>query len=292
MGGEGPGYMTSWGEGDTIHSQCIALVVASRCGKYPNGTVLVGMMPWQEYCVLDGTLAFPKGPMEVPKIEGLAGKESLFLGIFGITGLTAAIGMKVKGKVNEGDVVVVSGAAGATGSIAGQIARIKGASKVVGICGTDEKCAFIKECGFTHAINYKSENVAEKLKEHCGNAVNCYFDNVGGQTSESVISNIVKDGNVVLCGQISSYNNRKIPYPNPLSDAVKQHVEKENISRDRFLLLDWMADYEPCLKDLIQWYLTGKLISRETFTDGIENAGVAFCNMMKGANIGKMVVKV
>ena len=88
MGGEGPGYMTAWGEGDTIQSQCIALVVASRCGKYPNGTVLVGMMPWQEYCVLDGTLAFPKGPMEVPKIEGLGGKESLFLGIFGITGLT------------------------------------------------------------------------------------------------------------------------------------------------------------------------------------------------------------
>ena len=180
MGGDGPGYLTAWAAGQTIESHCVGMVIASRCSKFPNGTMVLGMMPWNEFCLLDGSANFPIGPMELPNVEGLAGKETLFLGAFGIPGLTgkqnhryrytfvsikemsmnqmfcfsAAIGLKVKGKLTKGAVVVVSGAAGATGSVVGQIARIREASKIVGICGTDEKCAFLKEeCGYTHTVS-------------------------------------------------------------------------------------------------------------------------------------------
>merc|ERR1712227_289610 len=292
MSGDGPGYMSAWKSGDTVESHCVGTVVASRCGKYPNGTKVLGMMPWQNSAVLDGNKAFPSGPMEIPNMEGLAGKHSLFLGIFGVTGLTAAIGMKVKGKLSSGGVLVVSGAAGATGSVAGQIGKILGAKKVIGICGTDEKCNFIKEIGFTHSINYKIESIKEKLAEYCENEVTCYFDNVGGETSELVIANMRPDSNIVLCGQISSYNDRSIPYPNPLSDAIQKHVTENRISRDRFLLLEWMQHYEGCLQELLAWYAEGKVKSRETFVQGLSQAGEAFCQTMGGKNIGKMVVVV
>jgi len=287
----GPGYLPAWNPGEVITSSCIGEVKMSRCGKYPNGTLIQCLMKWQEFTLVDCTKEFPIGPAEVPKMEGLLGKESYFLGLFGTTGLTAAIGMKVKGKLTENDVVVVSGAAGATGSVAGQIAKIKGAKKVIGICGSDEKCDYIKQIGFTHSINYKTENVEEALLKYCKNEVTCYFDNVGGQTAEWVISNMAPNSNIVLCGQISSYNDKSIPYPNPLSEPIAEHVTNNNITRERFLLLEHMKEYESCLGDLIGWYMGGQLSGRETIVNGFENAGRAFCEMMKGKNIGKMIIK-
>jgi len=191
----------------------------------------------------------------------------------------------------KNDVVVVSGAAGATGSVAGQIAKAQGASKIIGICGSDEKCDFIKSIGFTHAINYKTSDIDQKLTEICCGEVNCYFDNVGGQTSEAVIKNMKANSNIVLCGQISSYNKKEIPYPNPLPQHLENKVKEDNITRDRFLLLEWMQEYESCLNDLIQWFLEGKLINKETVVHGFDNSGKAFCDMMNGKNIGKMIVK-
>jgi len=223
----------------------------------------------------------------------LADKETMFLGVFGTTGLTAAIGMKVKGhlKGDGSDVVVVSGAAGATGSVAGQIAANKKARKVIGICGTAEKCDFLMSIGYTHAINYKTQNVAAELKKACAGEVTCYFDNVGGATSEAVIAQMGKNAHIVLCGQISSYNDDPKNYPNKLSDVTAAHIDANTITRERFLLLEHMAHYESCLGELIEWHMSGKLANRETIVNGLTNAGRAFCDMMSGANLGKMIVK-
>ena len=140
-------------------------------------------------------------------------------------------------------------------------------------------------------INYKTENVEEALLKYCKDEVTCYFDNVGGQTAEWVISNMAPNSNIVLCGQISSYNDKSIPYPNPLSEPIAEHVTQNNITRERFLLLEHMKEYESCLGDLIGWYMGGQLSGRETIVNGFENAGRAFCEMMKGKNIGKMIIK-
>ena len=212
----------------------------------------------------------PQGPTEIPKIEGLAGKENHFVGLFGVTGLTASIGMHVHGNLKEGQTVLISGAAGATGSVAGQYALRKGAKNLIGkislafqlkktskgICGTDAKCQYLRKCGFTHTINYKTEDVAAKVAEYSAETgIDCYFDNVGGEISEIVIKRMNKDSHVVLCGQISTYNDPDAPYPNVLSEEVQKYVDTNNITRKRFLLLDHIEHTQHCISELIGWFL-------------------------------------
>lgn len=289
----GPSYAAAWEIGGTIDGFAVGQVIQSRSGKFPNGTFVSGMMPWAEYVILDDSKPSPQGPTEIPKIEGLAGKENHFVGLFGVTGLTASIGMHVHGNLKEGQTVLVSGAAGATGSVAGQYALRKGAKNLIGICGTDTKCQYLRKCGFTHTINYKTEDVAAKVAEYSAETgIDCYFDNVGGEISEIVITRMNKDSHVVLCGQISTYNDPDAPYPNVLSEEVQKYVDTNNITRKRFLLLDHIEHTQHCIGELIGWFLQGKIVAEETVVDGFENAPKAFCDMLAGKNIGKMVVRV
>ncbi|XP_056624333.1 prostaglandin reductase 2 isoform X2 [Triplophysa dalaica] len=243
--------------------------------------------------VLVRTLCLSVDPYMVNP-EMVNGHLSYFLGAVGIPGLTALLGVREKGHVSPGtnQTMVVSGAAGACGSIAGQIGRLDGCEKVVGICGSDQKCqALVTELGFTSAINYKKGDISSALKEHCPKGIDIYFDNVGGPISDAVISQMNTGGHVILCGQISQYN-KDVPYPPPLSEDTQDSLRFKNITRERFVVLNYMEKHTEGLLQLSHWVKTGQIKVLETVVDGIENMGDAFCSMMTGGNIGKQIVKI
>jgi len=165
-----------------------------------------------------------------------------------------------------------------------------GCSRVVGICGTQEKCLFLtSELGFDAAVNYKKGNVAEQLRELCPAGVDVYFDNVGGDISDAVISQMNQNSHIILCGQISQYN-KDVPYPPPLPPAVEAIQKERNITRERFLVLNYKDKFESGILQLSQWFKEGKLKIKETVINGLENMGAAFQSMMTGGNIGKQIV--
>ncbi|XP_055144829.1 prostaglandin reductase 2 isoform X2 [Symphalangus syndactylus] len=171
-----------------------------------------------------------------------------------------------------------------------KIGHLLGCSRVVGICGTHEKCFLLtSELGFDAAINYKKDNVAEQLRESCPAGVDVYFDNVGGNISDTVISQMNENSHIILCGQISQYN-KDVPYPPPLSPAVEAIQKERNITRERFLVLNYKDKFEPGILQLSQWFKEGKLKIKETVINGLENMGAAFQSMMTGGNIGKQIV--
>ncbi|XP_060684664.1 prostaglandin reductase 2 isoform X6 [Hemiscyllium ocellatum] len=178
------------------------------------------------------------------------------------------------------------------GAVLTKIGRLEGCSRVVGICGSDEKCQIlVSEIGFDAAINYKKDNVAEKLREYCPAGVDAYFDNVGGDISNTVINQMNPNSHIILCGQISQYN-KDVPYPPPLPPPIDVILKERNIKRERFLVLNYTEKFEVGTMQLSRWLKEGKLKVRETVVKGLENIGAAFESMMKGGNIGKQIVLV
>ncbi|XP_020895002.1 prostaglandin reductase 2 [Exaiptasia diaphana] len=286
-------YIEPWSLGEPLSGGGVGVVVESKCDGFVKGDIVQapfpGFWPWQN------NVLFPS-EVELTKVDNAYLKEhpSLLLGLCGLTGVTSLIGLEVKGHIVPGknQTVVVSGAAGACGVAAGQIAKLLGSGKVVGTCGTDEKCQYIRELGFDAAINYKTTtDMRSALKSHCPDGIDVYFDNVGGTISEEVIRLMNKDSHVVVCGQISSYN-KDIPFPNPLSPEVQEIATKQNVTRELFLVLRYNDRVPEAMQKLTQWVQEGKLKSRETVAVGLENTGKAFVSMMNGGNIGKQIVKV
>ncbi|CAL8303783.1 unnamed protein product [Boreogadus saida] len=172
------------------------------------------------------------------------------------------------------------------------VGRLDGCSRVLGVCGSPEKCAaLVGELGFTAAIDYRRDDVGARLKECCPDGVDVYFDNVGGAISDAVISQMNSGGHVVLCGQISQYN-KDVPYPPPLDPRTQETLLRLGITRERFTVLSYMDQMDAALLQLSTWVRAGQLKVRETVVDGLENMGVAFCSMMEGGNIGKQIIKV
>lgn len=285
----GAEYLTPWQLSECVDGGGVGVVVSTRCTTYAEGDVVTSFnWPWQTQVVLKGS-----GLQKVePQLAD--GQLSYFLGAIGLTGLTSLLGIREKGHVIKGanQTMVVSGAAGACGSIAGQIGRLDGCVKVIGICGSDEKCkALVNDLGFSAAINYRQDDIPARLKEICPHGIDVYFDNVGGAISDTVIAQMNNNSHVILCGQISQYN-KDVPYPPPLSEETQEHLRGKNITRERFMVLSYMSKADAALYELSQWIRSGQIKVLETVVNGIENMGVAFCSMMKGGNIGKQIIKI
>jgi NADPH-dependent curcumin reductase CurA len=279
---DAPGYLPPIGIDEVVRSGGVGEVIASNCDAYSTGDMLFGMTGWQDYVLADtGERSMQALP---PGLEPTSA-----LSIFGITGMTAYFGMIDVGRVGEGDVVVVSGAAGATGSTAGQIARIKGAKKVVGIAGGPEKCRWIvDELGFDEAIDYKNEKVSARLREACPEGIDLYFDNVGGEILNDCLGQLALRGRVALCGAISGYNSR---------DAAAGPVNYINllIKRGRmegFIILDYFDRFPAAQAEVGGWLASGQLKSSEHIVEGLERAPEALNLLFTGGNTGKVIVKV
>ncbi len=260
----------------------IAQVAESMHSDFQVGDIVNAHIGWQEYGVAKGE--------ELRKVDPTLAPISTGVGILGMPGLTAYFGLLEVGQLKEGETVFVSGAAGAVGSVVGQIAKIKGC-RVVGSAGTDEKINFVLDnLGFDAAFNYK--NVTDyhtKLAELCPDGIDVYFDNVGGPITDAVFPNLRIKGRVVICGQISQYNLEK-PETGP---RFLWHLITKRAKIEGFLVFDFVEKHPQALKQMAEWLQQGKLKYRETIAEGgIEKAPAAFISMLKGGNIGKQLVKV
>jgi NADPH-dependent curcumin reductase len=279
---DAPGYLPPIAIDEVVRAGGIGEVVQSSNDTYKPGDLLFGMTGWQDYVIADGG----ERAMQ-PLPAGVS--PTVALSVLGVTGMTGYFGMTDVGRVQEGDVVVVSGAAGATGSTAGQIAKIKGAAKVVGIAGGPEKCAWIvDELGFDEAIDYKAGNISARLHEACPNGLDLYFDNVGGEILNACLGQLALRGRVVLCGAISSYNSR---------EAAAGPVNYINllIRRGRmegFIILDYFDRFPAAQAEMAGWLASGQVKSTEHIVEGLERAPEALNLLFTGGNTGKVIVKV
>jgi len=279
---DAPGYLPPIAIDEVVRSGGVGEVIRSNSDAYKEGEMLFGMTGWQDYVIADSG---ERSMQALP--TGLSPTSAL--SIFGITGMTAYFGMTDVGRVKEGDVVVVSGAAGATGSTAGQIARIKGAAKVVGIAGGPEKCrSIVEELGFDEAIDYKNENVAARLREACPGGIDLYFDNVGGEILNACLGQLALKGRVVLCGAISGYNSRDAA-AGP-SNYINLLIKRGRM--EGFIILDYFDRFPAAQAEVGGWLAAGQLKSSEHLVEGLERAPEALNLLFTGGNTGKVIVKV
>ena len=274
-----PGYLPPVQIGEVIRAAGIGEVVETRCDAFKVGDVVTTLTGFQDYSIIrDDVFATPVTP----------GSDQLaVMSMYGPTGATAYMGMTDIGRPQAGETVVVSAAAGATGSVAGQIAKIAGA-RVVGIAGGPEKCkAVVEDFGFDACIDYKNEDVRAALKRHCPKGVDVYFDNVGGPILDAVLGRLAMKARVVLCGVISSYLTGEHPGP-----ANYVNLLSKTASMQGFNALDMWERFEDAYADLRRWEAEGKLVHRETVLDGLESCVEALNGLFTGANIGKMLVKI
>jgi NADPH-dependent curcumin reductase CurA len=270
-------YLPAIGIGDPIRSGGIGTVVESNVDGIAPGATVFGMTGWQQYAVMDA-------PVQVVP-DGVPPEAAL--SVFGVTGLTAYFGLLEIGQPVAGETVLVSGAAGATGSVAGQIARIKGC-RTVGIAGSDEKCSMLtEEFGFDAAINYRTEDVREAIGRTCPEGVDVFFDNVGGDILEAALDHIALHARVVLCGAISQYNDETPrPGPNNLVNLIVNRGRMEG-----FIILDHLGGAAAATMELGAWVAEGKLAYRTDVVRGLDNAPAALDRLFTGANLGKVMVQ-
>jgi NADPH-dependent curcumin reductase CurA len=278
---DAPGYLPPIAIDEVIRSGGIAEIVESSTGEYAPGDLVFGMTGWQDYVLASQATGYQTLPDGVP--------PTLALSLFGITGMTAYFGLIDVGRVKEGDVVVVSGAAGATGSTVGQIAKIKGAAKVIGIAGGPEKCKHIvEELGFDEAIDYKNEDVAARLREAAPDGIDLYFDNVGGAILDACLAQLALRGRIVLCGAIASYNDRSsAPGIANTSALIIRRGRMEG-----FLILDYFDRLPAAREEMAKWLGEGKIKSSEHIVEGLERAPDALNLLFTGGNTGKVIVQV
>jgi NADPH-dependent curcumin reductase CurA len=272
-------YIPSFEINDVIECDAAGEVIESRHPDFSPGDFVIGRLGWQDYAVANGN-----GLRKLPKDRS---QLPTFLGVLGMTGLTAYFALLDVGRPEPGQTVLVSGAAGAVGSIVGQIAKIKGA-RAVGIAGSDEKVRYLTgECGFDAAVNYKASVPLRKaLKDACPNGVDVYFDNVGGPISDAAITLLGMRARVVICGQISLYNDEEPP----VGPRLNSYFLVKRARLEGFLVHDYVHRAEEGRRELAAWLKAGKLKSRETIVRGLENTPEAFLGLFRGDNIGKQLV--
>lgn len=267
--------------GEVMLGGAVGPIVESRHPGFGKGEIVAGNFGWQEYAVSDGT--------GVEKVDPSLAPISTAIGVLGMPGLSAYFGFLEVCQPKKGETVVVSGAAGAVGSIVGQIAKIKGC-RVVGIAGSDDKVGWlVGELGFDAAFNYKTtSDYFGKLRELCPGGVDCYFDNVGGAITDAVMMLMNPGARISLCGQISMYNAEKPEMgPRLLGLMIERRAKMEG-----FLVFQYAAKFKEGLAELARWLKSGQLKYHETVVRGVENTPRAFIGMLRGENTGKQIVEV
>ena len=266
--------------GEVMRGGGLAQIVESQRPDYAVGDLITGLTGWQEYALIDDAAMvqlIPKGlPVPLPAL----------MGVLGVTGLTAYFGLLDIGQPRAGETVVVSAAAGATGSVAGQIAKLKGC-RVVGIAGGAEKCAWLtRELGFDAAVDYKAADFPARLRAACPAGVDVNFENVGGAIMDTVMEQMNLNGRVALCGMISGYNSGE-----PMRGRFDLILTKR-LHVQGFIVLDFVSRFAEGAMQLAQWLMEGKLVHRDTIVDGFEQAPTALNLLFDGGNVGKLLVKV
>jgi len=280
-----PSYIPPVQIGEVMRASAVGQVVESRNEAYAQGQIVSGMLGWQEYFRTDGTPGPFGGLSPVP--DGVPPQR--VLSVLGGTGLTAYFGMHDIHPVQEGDQVLVSGAAGATGSVAAQIARLRGAGKVVGIAGGPEKCAWLcQDARLDAAIDYKNEDVSARLREEFPEGVDLYFDNVGGDILDATLPRMKDHGRITMCGGISGYNAEGPP-PGPSN--IMQIVIKR-LSVRGFILFDHLANAGQAIGDLSSWIAAGELAVEEDIQQGFANTPKTFLRLFQGKNLGKQLIQI
>jgi NADPH-dependent curcumin reductase CurA len=279
--GEGSGYLPAVELGEPVRCSTIGRVVATRCDRYAVGDIITTLGGWEDHTVIrdDFFSTFVSGPDPDYDLEA-------FLALYGSTGCTAYIGMLEVGRLTEGETVVVSAAAGATGSAAAQIAKIHGA-RVIGIAGSDEKCAWLTgEVGLDGAINHRTEDIVARLRELAPKRVDVFFDNVGGDVLDAVMARLAMHARVVLCGHISSYNDAEKP-PGP---ANYVNLIQQRATMTGFLAFDEVPRFPEIGEKLRDWHESGQIVVRTERFVGLESGVDALNAMFTGANTGKIVM--
>jgi len=271
--------------GSTMRGRGVGEIISSRNDQFKLGDIVQGKFGWQEYVISKGVA---DDMMYLVETDGLS--SSTALGILGITGYTSYFGLYHIGELKEGDQVLVSAAAGGVGSIVGQLATIKGA-EAIGMTSTDEKCSIlVKKLGYKAAINYKTENVAEKLLELFPHGIDVYFDNVGGEILDLAINHLNKYARIIMCGRISTYTDSLKEQGYSLKNWHKIGVARAKMHA--FFIYDYESQFHVAKSDMIRWIKEGKLNYQEDVLDGLDKMPEALNRLFLGKNIGKQLVKI
>ncbi len=272
-------YVPPFALGEPMTGGALGQVIASRNERFPEGSWVVHDLGWREVALSEGRGARIVDPDRAPL--------STTLGVLGMPGLTAYVGVVDIGEVRDGDTVFVSGAAGAVGSIAAQLAKLRGA-RVVGSAGSPEKVAWLRELGVDGVFDYRATSTREALREHAPDGIDVYFDNVGGETLDAAIGAMRLHGRIVACGSISRYNaTEALPGPRNMFLVVTKRLRMQG-----YIVFDHYDRFPPFLAEVAPAVADGSIRYRETIVDGIERAPEAFIGLLEGANVGKMLVRV
>ncbi len=274
----GKSYVPPFEVGHALEGGAVGEVIGSRAKEFKPGDVVTSAFGWREY--------FIASPKELHGVSREFQPLSVYLGALGMTGMTAWAGLKSV-EVNAGDILFVSGAAGAVGSMVGQLAKLRGCS-VIGSAGSAEKVQFLlEECGFDNAFNYKAGPAREHLELEAPEGIDIYFDNVGGEMLEAALSALRPHGRIIVCGGISGYNEAKPrPGPSNLFNVVTKRLTMKGI-----MVFDWLDRQAEFEKEVGGYFKAGQVKHKETVVEGIERAADAFIGLFQGRNVGKMVVK-
>lgn len=275
---EGKSYVPSFEIGRPLEGGAVGEVVESGVDGFRPGDVVLSHLGWREYFVAE--------PRELQSITHKIEPLSLYLGLLGMPGMTAWVGLNLA-EAKAGETVFISGAAGAVGSVAGQLAKQRGC-RVIGSVGSPDKVRFLlDDCHFDAAFNYKTASNLKHLQEAAPDGIDVYFDNVGGEALEAALTMLKVRGRIAACGAISMYNT-ETPQPGPSNLFL---VVIKRLTMRGFIVSDWLDKREDFLREVSQLFVMGKLKHKETVVEGIEHAPDAFLGLFKGTNIGKMVVK-
>jgi len=276
---EGKSYIRPIAIGELMRAGAIGSVIESKHPQFAVGSHVTGMLGLQEYAVSNGDGLTPVDPSRVPL--------PVMLSTLGAPGLTAYFGLLDVGKPVAGQTVVVSGAAGAVGSVVGQIARIHGC-RAVGIAGGAAKCGYLRELGFDAAIDYKAGDIKAALREHCPKGIDVFFDNVGGDILDAALTQLAPRARVVICGAISQYNNTT-PVKGP-ANYLSLLVNRASMTG--MVIFDYAARFPAAVAEMAQWMAAGKLRSREDIVQGLEQFPQALLKLFTGENHGKLMLEV